>query len=336
MTKNQIDELISEGVFPEPTEHRKLLETHISWVILCDRFVYKIKKPIKYSFLDFSTLERRKHFYERELVLNRRYSGNIYLGVLPIYEFQGQFIIGGDEGRVVEYALKMSKLDPEKQMDVLVSQNKVSNLDIVNLARYIADFHEHAKIIYDTSGIDIGQEFNDLAGARSFLTENLGSEYGDRIDSALKASGTFLRKNKKLLEDRLKMEFYRDVHGDLHTRNIFLLPDPQPFDCIEFNDKYRQIDVLNEVAFLCMDLDALDRNDLSELFIEQYNRHFPAIRNDKDKNLFIYYKAYRANVRAKVNSLRANSASNSADRKRALSEVKRYFELMEDYLCSLK
>ncbi len=332
MTKNQIDKLISEGVLPEPTEHRKLVETHISWVILCDRYVYKIKKPIKYSFLDFSTLEQRKYFCERELELNQRYSRNIYLEVLPIYELQGQFSIGGSEGNVVDYALKMSKLDPEKQMDVLVSLNKVSDADIINLAQHIADFHKNATIIYDTSAVDVGEEFNDLAEARLFLSENLCSEYGNRIDSALKASDTFLQKNKKLLQARLKMKFFRDVHGDLHTRNIFLLPDPQPFDCIEFNDKYRQIDVLNEVAFLCMDLDALGRNDLSELFIEQYNRNFPAIRTDQDKNLFIYYKAYRANVRAKVNGLRAKSASNDADRRAALTEVEIYMNLMERYL----
>ncbi len=332
MTKDDIDTLISGGTFPEITEKRELVETHISWVILCDTFVYKIKKPMQYSFLDFSTLERRKHFCERELELNQRFSNNIYLDVLPIYESHGHFTIGGNEGPLVDYALKMNKLDPQKQMDVLISQNKVSNSDIKTLARRIADLHKNAILISDRNAIDLKEKFNDLVEVKPFLSKIPSSNYGHRIDSAIQASDTFLQKNEKLLNDRLTMGFFRDVHGDLHTRNIFLLPDPQPFDCIEFKDEYRQIDVLNEIAFLCMDLDALGRNDLSELFMEQYERHFPTIRSEEDKNLFIYYKAYRANVRAKVNGLRAKSASDDGDRRKAFSEVEKYMDLMERYL----
>ena len=118
----------------------------------------------------------------------------------------------------------------------------------------------------------------------------------------------------------------------MHTRNIFLLPEPQLFDCIEFNDEYRQIDVLNEVAFLCMDLDALGRKDLSELCIEHYNLQFATMRTPEERKLFTYYKSYRANVRAKVNGLRAKSASNKPDRKKALDEAKKYLLLMEGYL----
>lgn len=336
MTQEEIDRLLVKGKFPEPAYQRELLETHISWVIVCTDFVYKIKKPMRYSFLDFSTLELRKYFCERELELNQRFSRNIYLEVLPIYESQGQFAIGGAEGTLVDYALKMSKLNPKMQMDVLVSQNKVGKKDITKLARRVANFHKNAIIIYDKNAIDLKEKFNDLTEVKQFLSQKLDTEYGNRIDSAIKASDNFLQKNEGLLRNRLKMGFFRDVHGDLHTRNIFLLPDPQPFDCIEFNDEYRQIDVLNEVAFLCMDLDALGRNDLSDFFIDQYNRFFPAMRTEEDRKLFIYYMAYRANVRAKVNGLRAKSASDDADRKKAFSEVKRYMDLMEGYLESLE
>ncbi len=332
MTNEEIDTLISQGEFRETTKQRKLVETHISWVILCDRFVYKIKKPIKYSFLDFSTLKLRKHFCERELELNQRFSQDIYLEVLPIKELQGNYFIGGKEGIRIDYALKMRKLSTEKQMDVLLSQNKVSESDIKNLAERIADFHKSATVIYKKNVIDIKEEFNDLGLEKQFLYENLNSEYASFIDHAVTSSNTFLRKNEELLNDRLRSGFFRDCHGDLHTRNIFLLPEPQPFDCIEFNDEYRQIDVLNEVAFLCMDLDASGRNDLSHLFIEQYNRLFPAMRTAAERKLFIYYKIYRANVRAKVNSLRARSASGEVDKGKAFSEVKKYLAMMESYI----
>lgn len=335
MIKEEIDKLLSYGEFPEATRRHKLVETHISWVILDDEFVYKIKKPIKYSFLDFSTLELRKHFCERELELNQRFSENIYLEVLPIYLSQRHFIIGGNEGTLVDYALKMRKLDPKRQMDVLVKEGKVNEKDIGNLADSIVYFHKSTKIIRKKNVLDVKEKFNDLGLEKKFISKQLGSEYGKCIDRAIKASDTFLKENEPLLLARLRSGFFRDCHGDLHTRNIFLLPEPQPFDCIEFNDDYREIDVLNEVAFLCMDLDALDRKDLSDFFIDNYNLLFHAMRTEAERKLFVYFKSYRANVRAKVNSLRARSAKDDCDRQEAFSEVKKYLDLMENYLLAV-
>ena len=148
MTKEQINRLISKGVFPDDSGKRELIETHISWVILCDQFVYKIKKPVHYSFLDFSTLEMRKHFCEREIELNKRLTDNIYLDVQPVNEWQGCFIIGGKDGTITDYSVRMHKLDRKKQMNILLSQNKVTEPDIKNLAEKIAFFHKNTDIIY--------------------------------------------------------------------------------------------------------------------------------------------------------------------------------------------
>ncbi len=335
MTKDQIHKLFATGEFPEPAISRELIETHISWVIICDQFVYKIKRPIQYSFLDFSTAELRKYFCEREIELNKRFAETIYLEVLPIYELNGSFSIGGNEGTIIDYAVKMQKLDREKQMDILLSQNKVTASDIRNLAEIIADFHKNTAIIYKNDLMDLQEKFNDLAAEKQFITENLGPGSGSIISHAIAVSDEFLKKNKELLGERLRSGFFRDCHGDLHTRNIFLLPAPQPFDCIEFNDDFRQIDVLNEVAFLCMDLDASGRKDLSGLFTDHYNLLFPAMRTEDERKLFIYYKSYRANIRAKVNSLRARSATDKADKINALSVAGKYLELMESYITIL-
>lgn len=335
MIASQIDKLLTKGKFPEGTNQLMLVETHISWVILGDDFAYKIKKPIQYSFLDFSTVELRKHFCERELELNQRFSKDIYLEVLPIYQLAGSFIIGGTNGTLIDYTLKMRKLDPEKQMDILVLKNKVGESDIKNLAERIVDFHQKTSIIFKKEVSDIRKKFSALIEEKEFLTYNLNINSGKIIESGIKASNTFLNNNKTLLTTRLKEGFFRDCHGDLHTRNIFLLPEPQPFDCIEFNDDYRHIDILNEVAFLCMDLDALGRHDLCEMFITHYNTLFPTMRDEKEYRLFIYYKSYRANVRAKVNSLRAKSATDSTSKKKALEEVRKYLRLMDSYLTEL-
>jgi aminoglycoside phosphotransferase family enzyme len=336
MIQEQINSLLLEGEFPEVSAEKELIETHISWVLICHRFVYKIKKPIKYSFLDFSTLEKRKKYCKREIELNKRLTDDIYLDVVPIYRLNDHYKIGGNEGTVVDYAVRMLKMDRAKQMDQLLVQNKVTRSDIQNLAKKIAVFHGNTIIIYQKDVLDIQEDFNDLEGEKEYLARQTnGSKYATIIESAIKASNDFLKRNKDLLAGRLRAGFFRDCHGDLHSRNIFLLPSPQPFDCIEFNDDFRQIDVLNEVAFLCMDLDAFGKNDLSELFLEYYNQFFPTMKSSKERYLFVFYKAYRANVRAKVNSLRAKSAVNKKERTKALSEVEKYLRLMESYLKTL-
>ena len=336
MIQEQINSLLLEGGFPEVSAERELVETHISWVFICHRFVYKIKKPIKYSFLDFSTLEKRKKYCKREIELNKRLTDGIYLDVVPINRLNDHYKIGGKVGTVIDYAVRMLKMNRTKQMNQLLVQNKVSKSDIKNLAQKIAVFHGNTVIIHQKDVMDIQEEFNDLEAEKEYLAaQSNGSMYATIIGSAIKASDDFINRNKDLLTGRLRAGFFRDCHGDLHSRNIFLLPSPQPFDCIEFNDDYRQIDVLNEVAFLCMDLDAFGKKDLSELFLEYYNQFFPSMRSSNEHHLFVFYKAYRANVRAKVNSLRAKSAVNEKERTKALSEVDKYLRLMESYLKTL-
>ncbi|HET7115887.1 MAG TPA: hypothetical protein VFI29_05325 [Hanamia sp.] len=336
MTKEQIDNLLSGGKFPDQTDKRELIETHISWVILCDHFVYKIKKPVQYSFLDFSTLELRKYYCHREIELNKRLAHNVYLEVLPVCKWKYNIMIGRKEGTIIDYAVKMNRLDTEKQMDKLLTQHLVTESDIKKLAEKIAFFHKNTTIIYQNDLLDIREKFNDLEGEKKYLSKQLDSTSSLIINDAIKFSDKFLDKNKGLIADRLRYGFCRDCHGDLHSRNIFLLPEPVPFDCIEFNDDFRQIDVLNEVAFLCMDLDAFDHPDLSEMFLKYYDEFFPTIKSESEYHLFIYYKSYRANIRAKVNSLRAKSATTDEEKTKSLSASEKYLRLMESYLKELE
>lgn len=336
MTQEQINRLITEGEFPEETGKRKLVETHISWVILCDAFVYKIKKPVDYSFLNFSTLKLRKYYCEREIVLNRRLTPDVYLEVLPIREDDHKIKIGSGEEAILDYVVKMNKLDTSKQMDILLKEDKVSVMDIQNLAEKVASFHQGAEIILELDLMDIREKFNDLDSVKETISGQSGETYGKMIQDTIGFSDRFLEENKQLMANRLKAGLYRDCHGDLHSRNIFLLPEPTPFDCIEFNDELRQIDVLNEVAFLCMDLDAFDRKDLSEEFLTHYIHSFPAMKTPEEVALFIYYKMYRANIRAKVNGLRVISATKDDERATALSTAEKYLTQMSNYIQEIK
>lgn len=332
MTIDQITSLTSSGEFPETSDTCELIETHISWVILCDRFVYKIKRPVKYSFLDFSTVELRRFYCCRELELNKRLTHHVYVEVVPVRENNGRILIGNGEGNIIDYALKMHKLKTEKRMDNLLVKGAVRTEDIKSLAEIVAAFHKKTTIIYQKNLQDIREKFNDLSEEREYLAAQLGSSFGHLIEEAIAVSNSFLYRNRELIAYRLMKGMYRDGHGDLHSRNIFLLPQPVPFDCIEFNDDFRQIDVLNEIAFLCMDLEAFGFPDLSEQFLRDYNHFFPAMTTGKDEQLFVYYKIYRANIRAKVNSLRGKSAKTGEEKNRALAAAEKYLNLIKDYL----
>jgi aminoglycoside phosphotransferase family enzyme len=230
----------------------------------------------------------------------------------------------------------MRKLDSRKQMNALLLKNKVTASDIHNLAQKIASFHQETEIIHNSDFLDLQQKFNDLSAEQDYLREHLSMESSAIIGRAIGISDAFIERNKALLAARSNAGFFRDGHGDLHSRNIFLLPAPQVFDCIEFNDNFRRIDILNEVAFLCMDLDAFGRPDLSDLFLNCYNHLFPSMRTEEDRRVFIYYKSYRSNIRAKVNSLRARDVKNEAQRILILSEADKYLRLMEHYLNQLE
>lgn len=334
MTQQEIN-LLLKGL-PQHCLKRELIETHISWVILCDQYVYKIKKPIQYSFLNFSTLEKRHHYCVQEIRLNWRLTFNVYLNIQEIKKTVEGISIGSDNGQVIDYAVRMVKLPPSDRMDLLLSQDQVSEDNIEELAEQLATFHQKAEVINTQDVMEIEAKFNDLKNEIEFLEEELGSWSGILIRDALLTSHQFLKKAKTQLEWRLKNGFYRDGHGDLHTRNIFLLPRPVIFDCIEFDDKLRQIDILNEVAFLCMDLDALGKSTFGDIFLRKYCEFSGLTFGTDEKILFIYYKAYRANVRAKINSLRARGAQKSLAREKALAETEKYLYQMESYLRLLK
>lgn len=162
-----------------------------------------------------------------------------------------------------------------------------------------------------------------------------GLSGNSRLDAAIRIADHFFTTMVPHIAKRVAEGFYRDGHGDLHTGNIFLLPAPEPFDCIEFNDSFRYIDVLNDIAFTAMDLDAHGRPDLSSLFIRAYQDEFPVIVDTRDEQLFTYYKAYRANIRAKITCVAAQSRGNGLEKRDLQQQSAHYFMLVEEYLSKL-
>lgn len=304
MKQDDIEILAKRGRFQDKPLNGKLKQTHISWIILSDDFVFKIKKPVKFSFLDFSTLDKRKHFCEREVELNSRLS-NIYLDVTPISIKAGHYLLSDNNTAPMEYAVRMRKVDPKKEMDHMLKHKLVSTSHIKTLAGTLANFHRHAKVVYDSFDLaKMEADFNDLQSVYNIVSETLGMSYSQIISEAIAYSNQFLQENKKHIQSRSALGFRRDIHGDFHSGNIFLTDDPIIFDCIEFNDQMRQIDILDEVAFFCMDMEARGFKDISRDFQQFYFEQMQISLNKSDRQLFTYYECYRANVRAKVTALK--------------------------------
>lgn len=331
MTDKEVKKLLKKHDIPGQCSKPELVETHISWVILCDDFAYKIKKPVKYSFLDFTTLEKRKYFCKQELALNLRLT-DIYKDVLPVNQNGKRFNIGG-EGEVVDYAVQMKRIDSGLEMDCLLVSGEVSVEQIQQLAGLLAAFHlKAARIDKPFDGKKFQKRFNDISIVAPFLQEEGYKDAESVIRSAIDHSDVFQEKYSSHFQKRIEDGWLRDVHGDLHAANIFLTSPPIVFDCIEFNDEFRQIDILEEIAFFYMDLESYGAHDLAKEFLDCYQEQFQIFHANEDELLFQYFKLYRANVKVKVQALKAQQAGKRKERQKRLKKVGQYFNLLKSYL----
>ena len=329
-------------VGPQTEPQIEMVETYISYIFFTGRHVYKVKKPVDYGFLDFTTLEKRRYYCNQEVKLNRRISPEVYLGVVEIRKRDSCYSVEGP-GETLEYAVKMRQLPKDWAMNSLLRQGKVSAESVRRIAAIIADFHRRADTgpaitpLGDLEAVRLNVEEN-FTQTRKYVGVCLSQDtYDDLVgyarDFMAAREGLFLR---RAAEGRI-----RDCHGDLHTANIFLDPGaPGPgeskaggtgiIDCIEFNERFRCSDVAEDIAFLAMDLDFHGRHDLSEEFVRAY------VEESGDTGalqLLGFFKTYRAYVRGKVSSFRLDDASlSNEDRDAVLSTARAYFDLAHSYI----
>lgn len=336
MTREQIDRLLRTRSLPQPCGDPDLIETHISWLLRCDQFVYKIKKPVKFDFLDFSTPELREQYCLREIALNRRLTHGLYLQVEPVSEEGDTVRLGVNSGKVIDHAVKMTRLDENHKMDVLLSRSGVTVEQVQAIAARLAGFHQKTAVVHFGVQLQVQHDFNDLLHYRKDIEHYLGKRSYEVIRRASETVKQFLTRHTELLNRRSNEGFIRDGHGDLHSGNIFLLAEPVIFDCIEFDDKLRQVDVLNELAFLCMDLESRGFPGLSNAFFTYYNNLFPVCGTNEEQELFTFYKACKANVRAKIDLINATKPTNGHTKERSLKTCQRHLGLMHQYLEDLR
>ncbi|MEL6133144.1 MAG: hypothetical protein AAFR59_07225 [Bacteroidota bacterium] len=329
MTKQEILHLLAQ----QSSEMEPILcETHISWVLLIGDFAYKIKKPVDLPFLDMRSLEKRKKLCLRELTVNQQLAGDIYECVIPVVAHGGNFWLGGTKGQVVDYAVKMKRLDSNRQLNLLLEQQNVSMEEARNLGTYLAQMHLNARVSYRP--LDIHQQlqaFQEIGDIIPLVQDQLGTPFAEMIIQASQTAERFWMRIGDQLQERLIAGFFRYVHGDLHSRNVFLFERPVFFDAMEFNDEWRRLDVLDELAMLCVDFDFYEAKIQEDVLIRTYLSILPCLK-ESDGSIFQYYKLYRANIRAKVAIIRAQDG----DLLEGLEQAQKYIELMKTYSQSLE
>lgn len=310
------------------------VETHISYLLLFHDFVYKIKKSVQLPFLDFSSLSQRKKYCEQELLLNRRTAPSIYLDVHEIRSRNDELLINGSEGEIVDYCVHLKRIDNQREMDRLLSLGEVKVHQMDQLAKTIADFHQGAKIVRKTESIQhLKSTYSQILEWSETATKYLGHSYQKIIENSCKVSDKYLEQNIDKINARIQKGLMRDVHGDLHSHNIFLEESPIIFDCIEFDEELRQIDLLNEIAFFLMDLDYYNAAELGTHFYERYLAYMSEadLKGLEDKDLLNYFKMYRASVRAKVELISFAGSHKDYEITMHKENAENYLRLVEKY-----
>jgi len=330
--KELVEFLCDPRVYSEKPKDVKLVQTHISWVFIGDEFVYKVKKPVDFGFLNFTTLEKRRFYVNEEKRLNTRFSPDVYISVVPISSIDGAFRLG-DESNIVEYALKMRRISEEHMLYRLLEKNLISDTDMRHIGSHVArvyagipsDEKSRAFGSLDTISTNVFENFDQT---RKYIGGPVSKDTFDIIESWSRA---FIKDNADLFAQRLDSGCIKDCHGDLHLQHICL--DQGRifiFDCIEFNERFRFGDVASDVAFLAMDCDYNGYPDLAKVFVDSYHQ---TSGDTTLPDVLAFYKVYRAYVRAKVTSFMLDDTGLDEQVKDdAYARAKRYYDLAEEYI----
>jgi hypothetical protein len=316
--------------YPHPVEKVEFLQTHISSVFLTGEFVYKLKKPVNFGFLDFSTLELRKLYCRAEVELNSRLAPEIYLRAAPI-TFDGEHLALEGEGEEVDWVVVMRELDERLLGTQVNARGELGTTHMDALVNVLVPFYATAAT---GNGID---RYGEIEAVKFNTDENFDqteSHIGklisrERFDHIVGWTNAFYVERAALFNRRIAEGRIRESHGDLHLGNIFFEKPPVIFDCIEFNERFRCGDVAVDLAFLAMDLDFNGRPDLATHLIDGYVQ---ASGDTELVELLDFYKCYRAYVRAKIACFTSvDPALDDTAKRKQRNLARRYFGLAYHY-----
>ena len=306
-----IKALLDAQVYDHDVAQIKLIETHISWVILTGDYAYKIKKPLDLGFLDFSSLDKRKHYCEEELRLNKRTAADIYLQVVTINGTKEKPHLSSS-GEIIEYAVKMKQFPQQSQLDCVLLNNRLTPEVVNAFSQMIAAFHRSATVAAPSS--EYGNDQHVLDPVNENVQQILDRVKDDVCSTIIKQLDQWIQASHQtllpLINKRKQTGFIRECHGDLHLRNLAWIDNQAlAFDCIEFNADLRWIDVISDMAFLVMDLQSRNQMALAQQFL---NAYLESSGDYHGIQLLSFYMVYRALVRAKVDAISMTQSHTSS------------------------
>jgi uncharacterized protein len=313
--------------YPEQTTKVDVIKTHMSCVFLTDNFVYKLKKPIQLSFLDFRSLDAREHYCQESLHLNRRLAKEVYLGVIALtVDAVGRLHIGGDE-KPVEWLEKMQRLPNDLMLDNAIREGSVSTDDVHHFMASLIEFYRCAKPVAITKH-----------AYRQRFMDNINADFSvlqDRIyglpQQQLKRLGTalldFVRVQAQLFDARVEAQHIIEAHGDLRPEHVCLLPRPVFIDCLEFDRELRIMDSVDELAFLAMECERAGAGFIGEQMFELY---LAGTDDTPPQSLIDFYKAHHAIVRAKLSAWHILDYP-PEEHPKWIQQAKNYLDLAERY-----
>jgi len=338
-----VQQMLKPSFYPHPTQDEiGFMQTHVSYVLLTGDVVYKLKKPVNFGFLDYSSLEKRKHFCEEELRLNERGAGSLYSGIVPLTQTGDTFAVEGD-GETVEYAVKMRQFPQSALLSDQFEKGLLDEEKVRALATTVAQFHgktetsEHIRSYGTTAAIReaFDENYEQTEGFVSDGSYDVAKpQTKQQFDDTKAATDEFFTTQQALLKKRLDQDKIRACHGDLHLGNICEWEDQlYLFDCIEFNEPFRFVDTMFDIAYIVMDLEVAGREDLSKIFINQYAEESGDYEGLEVLPLYVSRQSY---VRAKVTSFMLGDPSVSdEDKKAAHDRAAKYYQLAWSYAQTL-
>lgn len=323
------DALSDPAAYPYDPDRIEIEQTHISLVALAPPWVYKIKKPVDLGFLDFTTLERRRHFCEEEVRLNARLCPNTYEGVVPIVATDDGLRVEGTpaDGEVVEVAVKMRYLDHEQCLDARLERGVSPQHDIDRVARRLCSFYEERSSTPEVAAAGWIERLRAITDENfEQTTDQVGTLLRQPVFNALRYYvDRFYDRHAALLHERRAGGHIVEGHGDLRLEHVHLTEERVAiFDCIEFNDEFRRLDVADDVAFLAMELDHYGHPALARRFV---NRMVEGLDDPALRRLLPFYKCKRAYIRGKVEGMQAlDSTMPAAEREESRAQAQEHYQ----------
>lgn len=322
--REKIDFLRRADAYPEKPARVETIETHMSWVFLTGAFAYKLKKPVRHPFLDFITLAARRRYCGLEIKLNRRLAPDVYCGLARLAHERGRLRLGGS-GATVDWLVKMRRLPAQRMLDAAIRDRTVSAADLRNVSHLLTAFYRGLAPVAMSARAYLRRVETDVRDCAAELARPQWRLAPRQVERIARAQTAFLAERGALLEERARRGRIVEAHGDLRPEHVCLMVQPVIIDCLEFKREFRLLDPVDELSFLAMECERLG-SPAGDSILRNYLR---AVGDDVPEPLMLFYRTYRACLRAKLSIW--HLADHAVKRDKWRRRAREYLELAASY-----